>query len=103
MKHPVRLLILLISRRRRHSKALPLSEQLENKAKYISIPGNTGSMHRMLDNPDKARYYFEQMKDLAEQTDNIFHQRKAYCELGTPAWTGRNMPNRRNICSSPLH
>jgi signal transduction histidine kinase len=63
-------------------KALPLSENLENKEKYMSLLGNIGSMHRTLDNLDKAFFYFEQMKETAEKTNSLHHKRKAYYELG---------------------
>jgi len=65
-----------------YMKALDLYKYTGVTRTYIIVLGNIGNIHRKLNNPERAIFYLEQERELAEETDQFTGKVQAYSELG---------------------
>lgn len=65
-----------------YMKVLDLCKYTGITRTYVIALGNIGNIHRKLNNPERAIYYLEQERELAEKFDILTGRVQAYYELG---------------------
>lgn len=63
-------------------KALSIYEKTENKRRSLPILGNISSIYRAMDNYERALYFLEKAKVIAEELNDANGKIQTYYELG---------------------
>lgn len=63
-------------------KALAIHEMQNDKVMCMTTMGNLSTLHRRLHNNDRAIYYLEQIKEMAEELNYLPGKCRAYFDLG---------------------